>query len=484
MFCQDEYEKNLHLQILMVWNLFKIMNFTADTTYPVAEELMHWIHVHEPSPPNEDGLAIANHSKSHEHPKYWAYLCKCVLRGLDFQAKCLLQTQLDDSALEEDHSAIQEVHHLIDTHPRMDRRRSLQEFHATYRRWLTSVRHALVNLRFSSQSREQNFLIILYILNGNDQAIFDQSDSVWEALAAFVLWGQPTLDRSELSVVLEKVQSSFPSKEDNPDKLMTAIVDGDVGKMVRLASKLSLWLVAHLTDLLEKIVDIDNPVSNVPFFARKQDLQDEFEATLRDFFVRNYAETLVGNSEFWRIGVEYLATVGNGWGKEALKRIVVRYPVESTRDLDKVLAICTQHELTDEARSISRVVARKHLATRQYGPALLHYMRANDAKRVTRIAELLLEEYLRTGDLSHVDIIQSVPKAALFSDRLAFLVRYHEFHVLYRAGEYEAAGQLLVSLLESGASPKSFWPVLLVDAIPLLEGKPISSNRLGVPFPW
>src|SRR4051794_25673798 len=99
----------LHNNIVMVWHLVKIMYFPVDMSYPVAEELLQWIHTHEPAPSNEDGMKIANHTKIHEHPKYWAYLCKCVLRGLYVQAQRLLQTQLDDQSLVEDHPAIREV---------------------------------------------------------------------------------------------------------------------------------------------------------------------------------------------------------------------------------------------------------------------------------------------------------------------------------------------------------------------------------------
>lgn len=39
-----------------------------------------------------------------------------------------------------------------------------------------------------------------------------------------------------------------------------------------------------------------------------------------------------------------------------------------------------------------------------------------------------------------------------------------------QAQKYREAGKLLVLLLTSNAAPKTFWPILLIDSIALLEG--------------
>jgi len=59
---------------------------------------------------------------------------------------------------------------------------------------------------------------------------------------------------------------------------------------------------------------------------------------------------------------------------------------------------------------------------------------------------------------------------AVFASRLAFLARYRDFHALYASGARAEAARLLVQLLTSLIAPRPFWPVLLLDAVPLLEG--------------
>ena len=53
---------------------------------------------------------------------------------------------------------------------------------------------------------------------------------------------------------------------------------------------------------------------------------------------------------------------------------------------------------------------------------------------------------------------------------LIFLARYRDFHALYARGERFEAAALLVKLLTSVVAPRRFWAILLLDAVPLLEG--------------
>lgn len=151
---------------------------------------------------------------------------------------------------------------------------------------------------------------------------------------------------------------------------------------------------------------------------------------------------------------------------------------------------------------------------RRYGLAVAYCVRAWDATQVRRIADQLLDEYVSHGSATFVSLVDTIPASllqpashslggtgngltdgygdpdlldtdadadgesiptygrgrALFSNRLAFLVRYRDFHNLYAQGQMRRAAQLLVMLLTSNVAPQRFWAILLVDAVPLLEG--------------
>lgn len=64
---------------------------------------------------------------------------------------------------------------------------------------------------------------------------------------------------------------------------------------------------------------------------------------------------------------------------------------------------------------------------------------------------------------------ESIAVQLASTTRLAFLARYRDLHALYASGERRAAAELLVLLLSSNAAPKTFWAVMLLDAVTLLN---------------
>lgn len=53
------------------------------------------------------------------------------------------------------------------------------------------------------------------------------------------------------------------------------------------------------------------------------------------------------------------------------------------------------------------------------------------------------------------------------------LGKYREFHRFYGEKRLTDAASLLLSLMTSQIAPRSFWVILLIDALPLLEEKEV-----------
>jgi hypothetical protein len=65
----------------------------------------------------------------------------------------------------------------------------------------------------------------------------------------------------------------------------------------------------------------------------------------------------------------------------------------------------------------------------------------------------------------------------IFIHRLMFAIRYADFHRRLMQEDRQEAAQELVTLLRDEIAPKSWWGLLLCDAVPLLEsGKPFSRH--------
>lgn len=123
-------------------------------------------------------------------------------------------------------------------------------------------------------------------------------------------------------------------------------------------------------------------------------------------------------------------------------------------------------------------------------------VRAEDSRRITIISEMILEEYILLGQEAFINHVDSIPTSLLrlsspptspthengnrlalstlprngLTNSLDFLARYRDFFAVYAQGERRRAAELLVLVLNSGAAPKRFWGVLLLDTVLLLDG--------------
>lgn len=130
----------------------------------------------------------------------------------------------------------------------------------------------------------------------------------------------------------------------------------------------------------------------------------------------------------------------------------------------------------------------------KYGLSIAYSVRARDARQVREVANHLLDTYFERGAAPYVDSVDTIPRSLLedgaaegdghrpFSGSstmfapdafapLAFHVKYRDFHNFYKNHDtWKEAAQTLTELVSSDATPESFLAVLLVDALPLLQG--------------
>lgn len=134
------------------------------------------------------------------------------------------------------------------------------------------------------------------------------------------------------------------------------------------------------------------------------------------------------------------------------------------------------------------------MSLKNYGEAVSYCVRAEDSRRITIISEMILEEYIEFGQEAFIQHVDSIPTSLLrpasppsspshataaplalsaprngLTNSLDFLARYRDFFAFYAQGERRRAAELLVLVLNSGAAPKRFWGVLLLDSVLLLD---------------
>lgn len=358
---------------------------------------------------------------------------------------------------------------------------------------------------------------------------------------------------------IQTITSSLPADQTLfKEAISVALISGDVPKVLRLASETDTWLSAHLCDLFSKLGLLEDPFG-------ESTPGGEMEIGFRDHFILQYTDILLSDPGLWRIVVDYLASLDNvGIGRGRMREVLLSLGSSARvgdreedreeevdakaenagREDDKaaaavddeaqlksrkqtriedVLEACAQYGLEDVTRSLclvrilsprrqfackadcrvcSQSAAENLLAQRKYGQAVAYCISANDSGRINKIADLILDEYVRSG-VSALSFIDDIPTSLLqpasFSlqenhegdmeedeyvkqerqhaavlaagTRLAFLARYRDFHALYASGARREAGELLVLLMSSNAAPKRFWCIMLIDAVTLLNGE-------------
>ncbi|KAH3863481.1 hypothetical protein DPMN_026470 [Dreissena polymorpha] len=146
-------------------------------------------------------------------------------------------------------------------------------------------------------------------------------------------------------------------------------------------------------------------------------------------------------------------------------------PIETERKAYKLLNVCEKRNMSEQVKSICKVMGMRCMKNKRLGAALSWFLRSKDVAFATVIAEKFLSEYNEHGVFSNLDLIDNLGSSMLISSRLTFLAKYREYHKLYQEREMFAAGSLLLSLLTSRLAPREFWITLLKDAITLLEAR-------------
>uniref|UniRef100_A0A673LG73 Nuclear pore complex protein Nup85 n=1 Tax=Sinocyclocheilus rhinocerous TaxID=307959 RepID=A0A673LG73_9TELE len=174
----------------------------------------------------------------------------------------------------------------------------------------------------------------------------------------------------------------------------------------------------------------------------------------------------------WQLAVDYFDHCPE-FGRVYLELQIERVPLDTERKAIKVLRICEDRQMSEQVRSICKIMAKRALRNNRLGSALSWSIRAKDAAFATLISERFLQDYCNKGSFTDLDLLDNLGPAMLLSDRLTFLGKYREFHRLYGENRFSEAAKLLLSLMTAKIAPRSLWMTLLTDALPLLEQKEV-----------
>ncbi|XP_010770143.1 nuclear pore complex protein Nup85 [Notothenia coriiceps] len=341
---------------------------------------------------------------------------------------------------------------------------TLTEYDVKWRHWHEEVDRCLQDNSFASNKHLE---IICRILVGDEDTLLEHKELLgtwYHFLVTRLLFSHPTVQPTELHYYAQSCMTMFLDSRSVPeplDNILLAAFEFDIHQVIKECSIAlnNWWFVAHLTDLLDhcKLLQSHNV---------------HFGSNLREFLLLEYASGLFTHHSLWQLAVDYFDHCPD-LGRVYLELQIERVPLNTERKALKVLRICEQRQMSEQVRSICKIMAMRALKNNRLGSALSWSIRAKDAAFATLISERFLQDYCARGTFSDLDLIDNLGPAMLLSDRLTFLGKYREFHRLYGEKRFGEAAKLLLSLMTAKIAPRSFWMTLLTDALPLLEQKEV-----------
>uniref|UniRef100_A0A3Q0R9K2 Nuclear pore complex protein Nup85 n=1 Tax=Amphilophus citrinellus TaxID=61819 RepID=A0A3Q0R9K2_AMPCI len=457
------------LAIELIWNLCEVLFIEAAPAGSLLLHLLDWVRLHK-ADVDERAREVLQSESPAEHHDYWDVVVSYVLQGRLEEARQMLvkQATLQPAA----RSMYKQMDTLLSKMPFYNPggTQTLTEFDVKWRHWHEEVDRSLQDNSFASN---RHLELICKILLGDEDTLLEHKELLgtwYHFLVTRLLFCHPTVKPTELHYYAQSCMTMFLDSRSVPeplDSILLAAFEFDIHQVIKDCSIAlnNWWFVAHLTDLLDhcKLLQSHNL---------------HFGSNLREFLLLEYASGLFTHHSLWQLAVDYFDHCPE-FGRVYLELQIERVPLETERKALKVLRICEQRQMSEQVRSICKIMAMRALRNNRLGSALSWSIRAKDAAFATLISERFLQDYCARGTFSDLDLIDNLGPAMLLSDRLTFLGKYREFHKLYGEKRFREAAKLLLSLMTAKIAPQSFWMTLLTDALPLLEQKEVSHQQTG-----
>ncbi|XP_055431093.1 nuclear pore complex protein Nup85 isoform X2 [Bubalus kerabau] len=447
----------------LIWNLCEILFIEVAPAGPLLLYLLDWVRLHvcEVDSLSADVLGSENPSK---HESFWNLVTTLVLQGRLDEARQMLSKEADSNPTSAGMCRV--LGDLMRTMPVLSpgNTQTLAELELRWQHWHEGCERHLQDGTFASSPHLES---LCKVLLGDDAALLEQKEllSNWyHFLVTRLLYSQPTVKPMDLHLYAQSSLDLFLGGESSPeplDNILMAAFEFDIHQVIKECSIAlsNWWFVAHLTDLLDhcKLLQSHNLY---------------FGSNMREFLLLEYASGLFAHHSLWQLAVDYCDHCPE-LGRVSLELHIERIPLTTEQKALKVLRVCEQRQMTEQVRSICKVLAMKAVRNNRLGSALSWSIRAKDAAFATLVSDRFLRDYCERGCFSDLDLIDNLGPAMMLSDRLTFLGKYREFHRLYGEKRFVDAASLLLSLMTSQIAPRSFWMTLLTDALPLLEQKQV-----------
>lgn len=195
---------------------------------------------------------------------------------------------------------------------------------------------------------------------------------------------------------------------------------------------------------------------------------------LRDQFVLDYGNLAITNSDLALTAFTYWKYVPQGIWR--IEEAIIRVPLESADQVDKLLDICIDLDLSPQRAEISTSWARALEAHKKTGQALQFYEKGQSFTDIERVCWQHFERLLLTGgmdseiDPEFVEILRNPPATPMAATLIAPVALLYNFYELRRSGDGGTAVQYLSKLFRLASLPREYIALLMAELLPIFMG--------------
>ncbi|CRK94771.1 CLUMA_CG008265, isoform A [Clunio marinus] len=457
------------------WHLceFLLIDSSSISTVP---NLLEWTKFHFPSPSQNAAEMLINLDRDVDvRSNYWVTVKGLILQGQIDIARALLKLHSSSETMtfqlaEKDLQSMP----IFSSHGGL----SLQKFRSQWSYWSTTLISKIDSGLYSTEPDLEDIMKLITGDKATWMEVCKDSNCWYEHFAGFLFFTQPSAKYFELGASVNSWLSQWASSKGSSgftnlnhlERMVLAVLKNDMAEFIHSIQDIAdnKWFVVHLTDLLVHCdqLRMSNEGDNTSLVI-----------ALRENLIYDYGAMLMSRGSLWEIGMDYLE-FSSSEGLGAREILLQRIPIKNDLQATNVIAVARRHGLAAIEQDICRVMVKRSMSLHNYGNALEWAIRSRDNIYVTKVANVFLFHYCKTGKMLHKDLLAHVGAKMFISPRLLFLVKYFDFHRYFSSRALAQAAELLVNLLDSKIIPEFFWPSLLADAIPLLEhNEPIIPSK-------
>jgi hypothetical protein len=469
----------------IVWHLSEIVFISSRPQSIITESLVVWLQHFDVDidgktvSKEELNLLIRNIVSSkvpEKHESYWPVLYKLVLRGQILKALELLYAHSERRAPAQTKRRIAKstkkniwlkVEVLLKQTPvfgvNID---SMVEFETRWERWQADCR----SIRAQAEARNERELLILFsLLSGEESAIQKRSENWQEFMVASLLYVEPKTRNIELANLVERAVEVCDQRTDASafNEILVQVLKQEPYEAIQKSwDLLHWWFAAHLTDLLFHA----GPV---------EDIQLDAGSDLREHFLLGFVqEELLASGRvesMWHLAVSYLSFCPS-FGSSHMKHLLERIPLESEKLAYKVLTVCAQHKLMDQAKLIFVIMGMRKYQERRYGASIQWFVRAAHSGRLSQVANRLVDDFYLGKNINADEItvvVEQLDQDFVFSERLVFLSKVRDLRAFEEQENWRAFAKLTLEVITKKLAPRRYWIMLLDKVVPLLEATPL-----------